>query len=239
MPTLIKVSPRVEEKIFACKQEKWAELCDKLDPRKELSITTAREQLRFSVTFYCSQTLDLRSRCVILMINSQLTQDIIAHISRVFAAQRVCSLQWIPAQVDIFGYEQADNLVKEARNSPQLSNTLTLTDADAIARGKLTSHSVKKPSISDLNCNRVISTTKARLHTRRFKGRKVSPDGQRSYNTCIYCSNIQFSPNCIFNYPSTLAKLHNVDLNPTDHQLLYSPKVVGKAKAVLDAFDLI
>ncbi|GFW22426.1 hypothetical protein TNCV_1431771 [Trichonephila clavipes] len=62
--------------------------------------------------------------------------------------------------------EMADNLAKETQNSPQLSNRLILTDADAIARRKLTSHPVKKHFIPDLNCNRIVSTTIARLRTR-------------------------------------------------------------------------
>ncbi|GFT30505.1 hypothetical protein TNCV_2377841 [Trichonephila clavipes] len=39
-------------------------------------------------------------------------------------------------RVNIFGNEQADNFTK-VRNSPQLSNSLTLTDADIIARRRL------------------------------------------------------------------------------------------------------
>ncbi|GFT87872.1 hypothetical protein TNCV_799781 [Trichonephila clavipes] len=135
--------------------------------------------------------------------------------------------------------EQADNLAKEARNSPQLSNCLTLTDADAIERCKLTSHPVKKHFIPDLNCNRVISTTIARLRTRHFKGRKISPDGQRSYNTYPNCPDIQLCPHHIFSCPSILAKLHNIDLNPTDHQLLYSSKVIDMTRTILDAFSAI
>ncbi|GFV30529.1 hypothetical protein TNCV_3730281, partial [Trichonephila clavipes] len=63
---------------------------------------------------------------------------------------------------NIFGNEQADNLAKEARNPPQLSNSLTLKDVDAIARRKFTSRPVKKHFIPDFNCIRVISTTIAR-----------------------------------------------------------------------------
>ncbi|GFU75015.1 hypothetical protein TNCV_3752661 [Trichonephila clavipes] len=66
--------------------------------------------------------------------NSQLTQNIIALIYRVVSTQIVCTLQWIPTHLDIFGDEWADNLAKEARNCPQFSNSLILTDADAIAR---------------------------------------------------------------------------------------------------------
>ncbi|GFX45023.1 RNase H domain-containing protein [Trichonephila clavipes] len=97
------------------------------------------------------------------------------------------------ACVDIFGNEQADNLAKEARNSPQLSNILTLTDADAIARRKLI-YPVKKHFIPVLNRNRVISTT---IRIRHFKGMKMSPDGQKGYNTCPNCPDIQLSPNYI------------------------------------------
>ncbi|GFW86571.1 hypothetical protein TNCV_4333551 [Trichonephila clavipes] len=49
------------------------------------------------------------------------------------AVQRICTLQWIPAHVDIFGNKQTDDLAKEALNSPQHPNSLTLTDADEIA----------------------------------------------------------------------------------------------------------
>ncbi|GFV79261.1 uncharacterized protein TNCV_71291 [Trichonephila clavipes] len=63
---------------------------------------------------------------------------------------------------------------------------------------------------------------------------KISPDGQRSYNTCPHCPDIQLKPNHIFNCPSILAKLLNIDLNLTDYQLLYSLKVFDIAKAVLE-----
>ncbi|GFX94365.1 hypothetical protein TNCV_4294101 [Trichonephila clavipes] len=68
---------------------------------------------------------------------------------------------------------------------------------------------------------------------------KTSPDGQRSYNTYPPCPDIQLSPNHIFNGPSLLATLHSIDLNPTDHQLLYSPKVVEIERAILYAFGAI
>ncbi|GFS87434.1 hypothetical protein TNCV_207521 [Trichonephila clavipes] len=145
------------------------------------------------------------------------------------------SVHRIPAHIDIFGNDQADNLAKEARNSTNLSNILTLTDADAKARRKLTSHPVKKYLIPELNWHHVISTTISKLRTRHFKEMKISPDGQRSYNSCLHCPDIRHSPNNIFNCPPTLAKLLYIDLNPTDHQLLYSSKVVDIARAISDA----
>ena len=44
-------------------------------------------------------------------------------------------------------HEQDDNLIKEARNSPQLSNCVAFIDADAVGRRKLTSQKPKKYSI--------------------------------------------------------------------------------------------
>ncbi|GFW46866.1 uncharacterized protein TNCV_2982221 [Trichonephila clavipes] len=82
--------------------------------------------------------------------------DIInALVEEVAASQRTCTLKLIPSHVGIF----VNNLAKEARNSPQLSNRHTLTFTDAIARRKLTSHPVKKHFIPDLNWNGVVSTT--------------------------------------------------------------------------------
>ncbi|GFW65718.1 hypothetical protein TNCV_892081 [Trichonephila clavipes] len=66
---------------------------------------------------------------VILKGKFQLTRDIITIKNRVVAAQR--TLQWTPANVAIFANEHADNFANEAQNSPQLSNSLSLTDADA------------------------------------------------------------------------------------------------------------
>ncbi|GFV30850.1 hypothetical protein TNCV_4012841 [Trichonephila clavipes] len=106
---------------------------------KELSITITADQLKFQVAFYYFQILDLhsgRSR----EDNFQPTKYIIVLNNRVVSAQRNCSLQWIPAYEDIFCLKQADNLAKTARNSPQLSDSLTLTDALALAIRKLLSH---------------------------------------------------------------------------------------------------
>ncbi|GFX58627.1 hypothetical protein TNCV_418061 [Trichonephila clavipes] len=58
---------------------------------------------------------------------------------------------------------------------------------------------------------------------------KISSDGQRSY---LNSPNIQLSLNHIFNCPSTLAELHNIKLNSTDHQLLCLPKDVDIARAI-------
>ncbi|GFV32130.1 hypothetical protein TNCV_1674191 [Trichonephila clavipes] len=67
---------------------------------------------------------------------------------------------------------------------------------------------------------------------------KISPDGQRSDNACPHCPDIQLFPNHIFNCPSILAKLHNLDLHPAD-QLLYWSKVFDIARAILDTLGAL
>ncbi|GFU81934.1 hypothetical protein TNCV_2537431 [Trichonephila clavipes] len=78
-------------------------------------------------------------------------------INRVVATQRTCTLQWIRAKVDIFDNDQVDNLARL-----NYSNSLTLADG---ARRKLTTFPIKNYSILELNCNRLILPTIARLHT--------------------------------------------------------------------------
>ncbi|GFX29335.1 hypothetical protein TNCV_3218691 [Trichonephila clavipes] len=101
---------------------------------------------------------------------------------------------------------------------------------------KLAFYPVKKRYIPELKCNHIIPTTIAGLSTRQSKGRITSPDGQGSYNTCHQCPDIQLSPNHNCNCLSIFADLHNINLNPMDHRLLYWPKVFDIARAVLNTF---
>lgn len=170
--------------------------------------------------------------------NSQLTQDIILLLNKITTAQRTCILQWIPAHVGIDGNERADVLAKEARDDPQLSNSLTLTDADAVARRRLLTASSQKHSIPALNCDRAVSTAIARLRTKHFKGMKIFPDGHRSYRSCPHCIDNELSPDHIFDCPAILAKLFRIHLDPPN-QLLYSTEVIDVARSVLDTFGQI
>lgn len=204
--------------------------------------------IREALNIYCSKEIqnsnglllfsDSRSALqAILSGNSTLTQDIIQLLNKITTAQRTCILQWIPAHVDIDGNEEADILAKEARDDPQLPNSMTLSDADAIASRRLLQASAKH-SIPALNCDRAISTTIARLRTKHLKGMKIFPDGHRSYRSCPHCKNTELSPNHLFDCPAIVAKLLKIHIVPP-HQLLYSMEVIDVARAVLDTFGPI
>ncbi|GFV38150.1 hypothetical protein TNCV_709731 [Trichonephila clavipes] len=55
-----------------------------------------------------------------------------------------CILQWIPAHVNIEGNECADSLAKEARDIEHKCTTITLDDANAVAKHRIMNHTFKK-----------------------------------------------------------------------------------------------
>ncbi|KAF8796655.1 hypothetical protein HNY73_001004 [Argiope bruennichi] len=174
----------------------------------------------------------------ILRGNSQLTQDIILFLNEITKAQRTCILQWISAHVDIKGNEKVDILAKEARENPQPSYSLTVTDANVIASLRLLPASIQKHSIPALNCDHIISTTIARLRTKHVREMKISSDGHRNYRSCPHCIDTELSPDHIFDCPAILAKLFKIHLD-SPHQLLYSSEIIDVAKAVIDTFGQI
>ncbi|GFV94294.1 hypothetical protein TNCV_2267481 [Trichonephila clavipes] len=49
-----------------------------------------------------------------------------------------CTLQWIPAPVDIEGNEMADSLANQARTLESLTSSTTVFDANALANKSFT-----------------------------------------------------------------------------------------------------
>ena len=94
---------------------------------------------------------------------TNITSTINNLLDRMHCKGKSCVLQWIPAHVDIEGNECADALAKEARNLHQPLSTITLADANAVARCRLLNQPSKKPLITDFDLPRDITTTLARL----------------------------------------------------------------------------
>ncbi|GFS76533.1 RNase H domain-containing protein [Trichonephila clavipes] len=86
-----------------------------------------------------------------------------------------CTLQWIPAHVDVEGIEMADFLASEARTLEPLTSSTMVFDAKAVAKQKLCSNPIKKLSLPELNYSREITSTITRLRTKHFKGMKILP----------------------------------------------------------------
>ncbi|XP_042899089.1 uncharacterized protein [Parasteatoda tepidariorum] len=113
-----------------------------------------------------------------------------------------CLLQCIPAHVNIEGNECADSLAKEGRGADQPCTTITLADANAVARHRLLPHSVRKPLITDFDCSRILTSTITRLRTNHFKGMKILPNEIRTYIPCKNCTEVQLTPDHILECPA-------------------------------------
>ncbi|GFX90895.1 RNase H domain-containing protein [Trichonephila clavipes] len=72
--------------------------------------------------------------------------DIITLLEQLHNKRKSCILQWIPAHVNIEGNECADSLAKEARDIEHKCTTITLDDANAVAKHRIMNHTFKKPS---------------------------------------------------------------------------------------------
>ncbi|GFV66568.1 reverse transcriptase domain-containing protein [Trichonephila clavipes] len=81
------------------------------------------------------------------------------------AQQKKILYQWIPAHVNIEGNEGADSLAKEARDIEHKCTTITLDDANAVAKHRIMNHTFKKPLVTEFDCPRIITSTIARLRT--------------------------------------------------------------------------
>ncbi|GFY03282.1 RNase H domain-containing protein [Trichonephila clavipes] len=145
-----------------------------------------------------------------------------------------------PAHVNIEGNECADSLAKEARDIEHKCTTITLDDANAVAKHRIMNHTFKKPLVTEFDCPRIITSTIARLRTEHLKGMKIHPDKTRSYVQCKHCPDLQLTPNHILECPTVatkLLKMGMVPLRDSLRELLYSPDAPRIAEAVIKTFD--
>ncbi|GFW08461.1 probable RNA-directed DNA polymerase from transposon BS [Trichonephila clavipes] len=166
--------------------------------------------------------------------------DIITHLEQLHSKRKSCILQWIPAHVIIEGNECADSLAKEARDIEHKCSTITLDDANAVAKHRIVNHTFKKPLVTEFDCPRIITSTIARLRTEHLKGMKIHPDKTRSYVQCKHCPDLQLTPNHILECPTVatkLLKMGMVPLRDSLQELLYSPDAPRIAEAVIKTFD--
>ncbi|GFV29277.1 probable RNA-directed DNA polymerase from transposon BS [Trichonephila clavipes] len=117
--------------------------------------------------------------------------------------RKSCILQWIPAHVNIEGNECADSLAKEARDIEHKCTTITLDDANAVAKHRIMNHTFKKPLVTEFDCPRIITSTIARLRTEHLKGMKIHLDKTRSYVQGKHCPDLQLTPNHILECPTS------------------------------------
>ncbi|GFS87394.1 RNase H domain-containing protein [Trichonephila clavipes] len=154
--------------------------------------------------------------------------------------RKYCILQWIPAHVNIEVNACADSLAKEARDIEHKCTTITLDDANAVAKHRIMNPPFKKTLVTEFDCPRIITFTIARLRTEHLKGMKIHPDKTRSYVQCKHCPDLQLTPNHILECPTVATKLLKMGMVPLSdslRELLYSPDAPRIAEAVIKTFD--
>ncbi|GFW93054.1 RNase H domain-containing protein [Trichonephila clavipes] len=133
-----------------------------------------------------------------------------------------------------------EGLAKEARDIEHKCTTITLDDANAVAKHRIMNHTFKKPLVTEFDCPRIVTSTIARLRTEHLKGMKIHPDKTRSYVQCKHCPDLQLTPNHILECPTVatkLLKMGMVTLRDSLRELLYSPDAPRIAEAVIKTFD--
>ena len=144
--------------------------------------------------------------------------------------------------MNIEGNECADSLAKEGRSTDHPCPTITLADANAVAKHRLLPHSYKKPLIVDFDCPRQLTSTIARLRTNHYKGMKILPDKTRTYVPCKNCTEAQLSPDHILECPAITPHILRLGMVPLASELrdvLYSVDALMLADAVLKTHDTV
>ncbi|GFS68049.1 RNase H domain-containing protein [Trichonephila clavipes] len=168
----------------------------------------------------------------------RLVQDINELLSTIVAKEKTCTIQWVPAHLNIEGNEHADSLAKEARNIDPPPIKTTCLDVNAVAKHRLCDGSWKKWCLPELNLDRVVTTTISRMRMGHTRGMKIMPKGSRTYTECRHYPRVQLDPGHLFNCISVASTLFNIDPNCC-HDTLYTEKVGDMARTVLHAFGPI
>ncbi|GFW42395.1 probable RNA-directed DNA polymerase from transposon BS [Trichonephila clavipes] len=149
--------------------------------------------------------------------------DIITLLEQLHNKRKSCILQWIPAHVNIQGNECADSLAKEARDIEHKCTTITLDDANAVAKHRIMNHTFKKPLITEFDCPRIITSTIARLRTEHLKGMKIHPDKTRSYVQCKHCPDLQLTRQSHLGMPNRRNKVTKNGNGPSEGLFVGTP----------------
>ncbi|GFX74076.1 retrovirus-related Pol polyprotein from transposon 17.6 [Trichonephila clavipes] len=135
---------------------------------------------------------------------------------------------------------KTSRLAKEDRDIEHKCTTITLDDANAVAKHRIINHTFKKPLVTEFDCPRIITSTIARLRTEHLKGMKIHPDKKRPHVQCKHCPDLPLTPNHILECPTVatkLLKMGMVPLRDSLRELLYSPDAPRIAEAVIKTFD--
>ncbi|GFU39775.1 RNase H domain-containing protein [Trichonephila clavipes] len=152
----------------------------------------------------------------------------------------VTDLETVQSMVNFECPVYVGSLAKEARDIEHKCTTITLDDANAVAKHRIMNHTFKKPLVTEFDCPRIITSTIARLRTEHLKGMKIHPDKTRSYVQCKHCPDLQLTPNHILECPTVATKLLKMGMVPLRdplRELLYSPDARRIAEAVIKTFD--
>ncbi|GFW56596.1 hypothetical protein TNCV_1863061 [Trichonephila clavipes] len=135
---------------------------------------------------------------------------------------------------------QIYSLANEARDIDHKCTTITLDDANAVAKHRIMNHTFKKPLVMKFDCPQIITSTYARLRTEHLKGKKIHPDKTSSYVQCKHCPDLQLLPNHILEGPTVatkLLKMGMVPLRDSLREILSSPDAPRIVEAVIKTFD--